>query len=117
MKTSVLLAPIIIALLWLSLPELHAQDSIAIPTAQELDVRERTILGQFESNLVEPADERLQKKLERRDLILMRRSIIDTLDITEYRRKRLLKELYRSPHSDRWERLMAQLDLENNPDE
>jgi len=97
--------------------ELHAQDSVALPTKNELKVRERTVLGQFESDMVLSADARLKKKLERRDLITKRKSIIDTLDISERRRRRLLKELYNSPLSNRWEKLVATMEYEEDPDQ
>ena len=95
---------------------LSAQDSAALPTQQELNIRKRTILAQFDSEMVESADVRLQKKLDRRQLILRRQAIIDTLDISERRRRRLLKELYNSPLSDRWERLVTKLEIDEDPD-
>lgn len=96
--------------------DLMAQDSVALPSTNELKIRERTVLGQFESNLVLSADERLKKKLERRELIAKRRAIIDTLDISQRRRKRLLKELYNSPFTTRWDKVIASMDFEEDPD-
>lgn len=116
MKATVFFTSFILGLSCMAVPQLYAQDSVALPSAQELKIRERTFLAQFESNLVETADKRFQRKLDRRDLILKRHAIIDSLDISEYRKKRLLKELYHSPHSFRWERLVAKLEIEENPD-
>ena len=103
--------------LLIGVTDLKAQDSIAIPTKDELKVRERTVLGQFESNLVLSAEERLKKKLERKELIAKRHAIIDTLDISERRRKRLLKELFNSPFTTRWEKVVASMDVEEDPDQ
>lgn len=97
--------------------KITAQDSVALPSQKELKIRERTIMAQFESNMVLSAEERLQKKLDRRELILKRQAIIDTLDISERRRKRLLQELYNSPFSSRWNRLVARMDFEEDPDQ
>ncbi|MBT8236902.1 MAG: hypothetical protein KJO04_11960 [Bacteroidia bacterium] len=96
--------------------ELLGQDSLAFPPEKKLKIRDRTVLGQFESNLVLSADERLKKKLERRELIAKRRAIIDTLDISERRRRRLLKELYGSPFTTRWDKVVASMEFEEDPD-
>lgn len=95
--------------------KITAQDSVALPSQKELKIRERTIMAQFESQLVLSAEERLQKKLDRREMIKKRQAIIDTLDISDRRRRRLLKELYDSPLSDRWDRLVAKMEFEEDP--
>ena len=97
--------------------DLLAQDSVALPTIKEIKLKERTVLGQFESNFVLSADERLKKKLERKELIAKRRSIIDTLDISERRKRRLLKELYNSPFTTRWDKVVATMEFEEDPDQ
>ena len=91
---------------------LRAQDSLS-RKGSDLKVKKYTVLAQYEDQLVLSAEERLQLKRERRDLLKKRREIIDTLDISERRRRRLLKELYRSPFSDRWDRLVTGLQLED----
>ena len=113
-RAYLLLLPVI---LLASLSTIHAQDSVALPSEKELKIRERTILAQFDSQLVQSADERLQKKLDRREFILRRQAIIDTLDISERRRRRLLKELYNSALSERWDRMVTKLQYEEDPDE
>ncbi|MDH3698653.1 MAG: hypothetical protein OEQ81_08300 [Flavobacteriaceae bacterium] len=117
MKTTLYLLTFLCFLLITGTRALYAQDSIALPSENELKVRERTVLGQFESDMVLTADARLKKKLERRDLITKRRSIIDTLDISDRRRRRLLKELYNSPFSNRWEKLVATMEFKEDPDQ
>ena len=108
--------PYIIGLIFLvAIPQVNAQDSAALPSHQELKIKERTILAKFDADMVLSADERLQKKLDRRELILKRHAIIDTLNISERRRKRLLKELYNSPLSNRWNKLVTKLDFEEDP--
>lgn len=89
-----------------------AQDSVPA-RPQQLKVKKHTVLAQYEDQMVLSAEERLRLKQERRELVLKRRAILDTLDISESRRRRLLRELYRSPFSTKWERLVTDLDIED----
>lgn len=94
---------------------LNAQDSLAIKKT-DLRVKKYTVLAQYEDEMVLSPEERLQLKRERRAMLQWRKGVIDTLDISERKRRRLLKELYRSPFSTKWERLVTDLELED-PDE
>lgn len=69
-------------------------------------------MERYEPDFVLSPEERLQLKRERLATIKMRRAVIDTLDISDRKRRRLLKELYRSPLSDHWDRLVADLSFE-----
>lgn len=90
-----------------------AQDSVRIKTEQ-LKVKKHTVLAQYDHGMVLSAEERLRLKKERRELVKLRKEIIDTLNISERRRRRLLKELYRSPFSTKWERLVTDLKIEDD---
>jgi len=76
-------------------------------------IKKHTVLEQYESDLVLSAEDRLQLKKERIATIKKRKGIIDTLDISERQRRRLLKELYRTPFSDRWEKVIAEIEFED----
>ena len=78
----------------------------------ELTVEKRTVLERFDSDLVISPEERMKLKMERIATIQKRQEIIDTLNISERQRRRLLKELYRSPFSDQWDKVIADLEFE-----
>ena len=78
----------------------------------ELTVEKRTVLERFDSDLVISPEERIKLKMERIATIQKRQEIIDTLNISERQRRRLLKELYRSPFSDQWNKVIADLEFE-----
>ncbi|MGB5226744.1 MAG: hypothetical protein WBN55_00670 [Eudoraea sp.] len=78
----------------------------------ELTVKKRTVLERFDSDLVISPEERIKMKIERVAAIQERLQIMDTLDISDKQRRRLLKELYRSPFSDEWNKVIADLEFE-----
>ena len=78
----------------------------------ELTVKKRTVLEQFDSDLVITPEERIKLKIDRLAAIQERLEIMDTLDISDRQRRRLLKELYRSPFSDEWNKVIANLEFE-----
>lgn len=78
----------------------------------ELAVKKRTVLERFDSDLVISPEERIKMKIERVAAIQERLQIMDTLDISDKQRRRLLKELYRSPFSDEWNKVIADLEFE-----
>ena len=81
-----------------------------------LKVKKRTIMERYEPDLVLSPEERLQLKQDRLATIKKRRAVIDTLDISDRKRRRLLKELYLSPLSDRWDKVVADITYEEEPD-
>ena len=78
----------------------------------ELTVEKRTVLERFDSDLVIPPEARMKLKMERVATIKKRLEIIDTLNISERQRRRLLKELYLSPFSDEWNKVIVDLEFE-----
>ena len=95
---------------------LAAQQSSIKTEAKEIKVKKHTVLAQYEPELVVPAEERLQLKNNRLNTIRERRAIIDTLSLSDRKRRRLLKELYRSPFSYHWDKLIADIE-EDEEDE
>ncbi|MEX0290638.1 MAG: hypothetical protein AB3N14_16150 [Flavobacteriaceae bacterium] len=79
---------------------------------KEIKVKKKTVMEQYEPEMILTVDDRIKLKKDRLALIKKRRSIIDTLDISDRRKRRLLKELYRTPHSYKWEKLIADIEFE-----
>ncbi|WP_405414484.1 hypothetical protein [Maribacter sp. Asnod1-A12] len=81
----------------------YAQDSL------QTDAREkkRLLLNQFESDMVLTASERVALKQSRLAHQHKTKSILDTLDISEARRNRLLQELKRNPFSEKIKEVIA----------
>lgn len=93
-----------------------AAQEFANISKQEIKVKKKTVMEQYEPGMILTADDRIKLKKERIATIQMRREIIDTLDISDRKRRRLLKELYETPHSDHWEKLLADIEFEEDPD-
>ncbi len=70
-------------------------------TTKQFEVPRVTKMEQFDPALVIPAEERLRKKKERYATISKQKKQIDTLQISEHKRKKLLKLIYTQPHSNR----------------
>lgn len=88
------------------------QEEFQNSAKKEVTIKQRTVLERFDSDLVISPEERMRLKLNRRSAIQKRLEIIDTLNISERQRRRLLKELYRSPFSNEWNKVIADLEFE-----
>ncbi|SNR45287.1 hypothetical protein SAMN04488009_1845 [Maribacter sedimenticola] len=75
----------------------QAQDTVMV----ESYVKKRTLLNQFESDFVLPASKRIALKQSRIAYQYHTKEILDTLDISDRKRKRLIEELKRNPFSER----------------
>lgn len=91
---------------------LQAQDSLVVKPTDELKIKKHTVLEKYESDFVISPEDRLQLKKDRLAYIQKRRSIIDTLNISKRKKRRLLKELYRTPFSDEWQKVIADIEFE-----
>jgi hypothetical protein len=78
----------------------------------EFTVKKRTVLERFDSDLVISPEERIKLKIDRVAAIQERLEIMDTLELSDRQRRRLLKELYLSPFSDEWNKVIADLEFE-----
>ncbi len=83
---------------------------------KEVRVKKHTILERYESGMVVPADERLRLKKERLAEIKRKRSIIDTMSISERKRRKLLQALYRNPLSDQLNKAIVDTKFEEEED-
>ena len=97
--------------------QLSAQENSSVKKQKELQVKKHTVLAKYEPNMVVPAEERLQLKKDRIATIRERREIIDTLDISERKRRQLLKELYRTPFSYKLDKVIANNQPEDEEEE
>jgi hypothetical protein len=68
---------------------------------KELKVQKRTLMGQFEPTLVKPVEERVALKEKRIAYQRTTKRMLDTLDISDRKRRKLMRELRKSPFSDR----------------
>jgi len=68
-------------------------------------------MEQYEPELVLSVDERVRLKKKRIATIKRRRGILDTLDISERRRERLLKALLKNPFSDKLNKAVAEIEF------
>ena len=79
---------------------------------KDFKVEKRTVLEKFDAELVISPEERLKLKQERAATIQSRLQIMDSLKISTRQRRRLLKELYESPFSDQWNKVIANLEFD-----
>lgn len=95
----------------LSTAQLNAQKKVLEEKNQNLKVQKYTVMEQYEPDLVLSVDERVRLKKERMATIMRRRGILDSLDIPERRRERLLRALLRNPFSDKLNKAMADIEF------
>ncbi|WP_430908038.1 hypothetical protein [Maribacter sp. 2-571] len=81
------------------------------------EVQRHTIMEKFAPDISLTATERQQKRLDRIAEIELRKSVIDTLDISERRRQKLLIDLKYNPFSERLNRTMADIKFEDDMNE
>lgn len=83
---------------------------------QDIQVKRYTVMQQFAPELVVPADERMRMKEERITTVRFREAVIDTLDIPEWKKRRLLRELYSTPFTDEWDKVFTSMESERSPE-
>ena len=83
--------------------------------AKEIKVVKKTLMELYAPELILDAEERTLLKKQRIALIEKRRKIIDTLSISKRRKRSLLRELYSTPYSEKWDKWIADIAFENDP--
>ncbi len=68
---------------------------------KDIKVQKRTLMGQFEPDMVKPVEERIALKERRITHQRITKRILDTLDISDRKRRKLMRELRKSPFSGR----------------
>ena len=87
----------------LSMQTAQAQDSLQ----SDARVKQRMLLNQFESDYVLTASERVALRQSRIAYQLRMKEILDTINISDSRRKRLIQELKKNPFSERVQTVIA----------
>lgn len=110
MKNLTLLGVAVVGI-FVGIQTVQAQDTVKVKSY----VKKRTLLNQFESDYVLPASKRIALKQSRIAYQYHTKEILDTLDISDRKRKRLIEELKRNPFSERIQEAIAnELEVEEN---
>ncbi len=75
-------------------------ETVTIPK-KEIKVQRLTLMERYEPDMVLSVEDRLRKKKERYALVEQQRRTIDTLHITDRKKKKLIHMIHYSPYSDR----------------
>lgn len=106
----------------LAVNSLFAQAEAPIPldSIQDMRVKKHTLMARFEPEFAGSAKERLRLKEDRRRELEARLMAIDTMDLSFRKKWKLLEELYLSPHTSQWDKVVADMILksakEDEPD-
>lgn len=85
---------------------------------KEVTVEKYTLMGQFEPDYVLPVDQRIKLKKNRITHQRQTKKILDTLDISDRKRRRLIRELKRSPFSEKVQNVItAETQFEDSADD
>ncbi|MEM9143363.1 MAG: hypothetical protein AAGA86_10280 [Bacteroidota bacterium] len=106
-KTATRLFWLVIAL-W-SIDMANAQDR---PQTENLKVKKRTLMERFEPEMILTVEERIKLKEERMAAYERHKTIVDTLSISERRRKTLYRDLVTNPRSERLTKTLAEVEFE-----
>ncbi|MCM4173254.1 hypothetical protein DHD32_17405 [Arenibacter sp. TNZ] len=107
---------VLVLLMGFFLMEGHAQSAEKDSDGQKLKVEKWTILEEYEPDMILSAQDRINLKKKRIVEVRRRKGILDTLDISDRKRKKLLKDLYKSPFSDRLMKTLADAKFEDEVD-
>ena len=75
-----------------------------------------TVLEKYEPDMILSADDRMALKKKRIVEARRRKDILDTLDISDRKRKKLMRDLYKNPFSDRLMKTLADTKFEEEDD-
>ena len=93
---------------------IYAQEHTTLPTKNNgRKVQKHTIMEKFAPEISLTVEERQQKRMDRLEEIRFRKSVLDTLDISERKRQKLLYDLIRNPFSNRLNKTMAEVKFED----
>ena len=112
MKSLIVLS-LIIGVLLICSATAFAQDTLG-KEKPLIKVKKRTIMEQYDPDMVMSVEERIRLKEERYNDFLRRKSILDTMDISRSRKRKLLRDLYQSPFSDRLSKAIVDTDFEED---
>ena len=76
---------------------------------EKLKVKKHTLMERFEPEMVIPVEDRIQLKEDRIVQLKETKELLDTLNITERKRRKLIRDLRRSPiFSNRLNKIIAE---------
>tara|TARA_R110000868_G_scaffold257575_3_gene514785 strand:- start:19590 stop:19937 length:348 start_codon:yes stop_codon:yes gene_type:complete len=107
---------LIVLFMGLFLIEGRAQSIEKDSTGQKLKVEKWTILEEYEPDMILSTEDRINLKKKRIVEAKRRKGILDSLDITDRKRKKLLKDLRNNPFSDRLMKTLADAKFEDAED-
>ncbi len=84
-----------------------SQQSIINVGDNDIKVQKHTIMEQFAPDLVVPLNQRLAMKNQRKEEIKRKLAILDTLDVSNRKRRRLLHDVKFSPFSNRFDKVIT----------
>ncbi len=87
-------------------PQATTSNKAIVKTNDNSNVKKYTVMDKFEPELVIPREERIALKEKYNEFIVNAKVAIDTLQISDRKRRRLLKDLKESPFSDRLSKVM-----------
>lgn len=83
-------------------------------TNEGIEVTKYTLMERFEPRLMLSAEERVQLKEEHLADREQKLHVLDTLDISERKRERLMNDLIAHPYSQRLSRTLAEIEFSEN---
>ena len=78
-----------------------------VVSKKELKVKRHTVMEQFEPDMVISAEDRLAIKKARKEEVERKLKMIDTMSISNRKRRKLLKDLLLTPYSTRLSKATA----------
>ncbi len=100
MKKSLFLSLMVCSFVFSSM-QLLAQKTTVKVNKSNIKVKKHTLMEQFEPEMVATSEERLEKKIERVEDVERKLSILDTLEMSERKKRKLLRDLKYAPFSER----------------
>jgi len=116
MKNSIVLV-LIFSVFFCGIAQMSAQNNSDTRSMSDAKVKKYTVMEQFAPDLVVPANQRLAMKNQRKQDVKRKLAILDTLDISERKKRRLLRDLKNSPFSQRLDKAtMVKTEFEDTTD-
>jgi hypothetical protein len=107
---------VILLVMGFFLVDVNAQSKENDTLGKKLKVEKWTILEEYEPDMILSAEDRIGLKKKRIVEAKRRKGILDTMDISDRKRKKLLRDLYKNPFSDRLMKTLADTKFEDEGD-
>jgi hypothetical protein len=104
---------VIVLVMGLFLADGNAQSKESDTLGKKLKVEKWTVLEEYEPDMILSAEDRMDLKKKRIVEAKRRKGILDTMDISDRKRKKLMRDLYKNPFSDRLMKTLADTKFED----